>query len=309
MTLQLVRSTAAIYPFYFPAEIQEDSIVNVGSGFVYGNSDMPPVYRPEAFEIGDLQILTDLWSAIIKYRRLDFWKKLISSEEFFAACDKKAGEEAKKKLVELLMSHPSWSDVSKEEREKAKEQLANSLKEVKSNEEADEIWKDFYKDSFSEVFKEKQEDAFSNRTRIGRALNLFFKGIQLPLLHSFLSICLTLETLYTVEETEITYQFATRLANIIGRDKPLEQRKDIFERAREVYKQRSNVVHGRRSIETVESDILEDAFFFVRQSLQSILLDSTLLKLYSDPLTSDKTKDPKKAIEAIRNYFRDLDLR
>jgi hypothetical protein len=39
------------------------------------------------------------------------------------------------------------------------------------------------------------------------------------------------------------------------------------------------------------------------------LLDSTLLELYSDPITSDKTKDSHKAIKAIKEYFRDLDLR
>ncbi|MFH1883833.1 MAG: hypothetical protein ABIL62_14145, partial [Planctomycetota bacterium] len=108
-------------------------------------------------------------------------------------------------------------------------------------------------------------------------------------------------------ETEITYQFATRLANITG--KTFEQRKDIFVRARKVYRERSNIVHGRKSIETVEPKILKDAFLFARQSLQHILLDDTRMKLYSDPITSDKTKDPNKAVKAIKEYFRDIDLR
>jgi len=112
---------------------------------------------------------------------------------------------------------------------------------------------------------------------------------------------------FTVEETEITYQFATRLANITG--KTFEQRKDIFERARKVYRERSNIVHGRKSIETLEPNILKDAFFFARQSLQHILIDDTLMKLYSDPITSDKTKDLDKAIKAQKDYFRALDLR
>jgi hypothetical protein len=120
-------------------------------------------------------------------------------------------------------------------------------------------------------------------------------------------MCLVLETIFTVEEAEITYQFATRLANITG--KTLEQRKDIFKRARNVYNERSNIVHGRRSIETVDPDILKDAFFFARQSLLHILLDSKLLALYSDPITIDKTKISGKAAEAIKDYFRDLDLR
>jgi hypothetical protein len=207
------------------------------------------------------------------------------------------------------MTHKYYADVSEEEKKKAREQWTTSIKEAISKGGSDEIWKDFYRDSFPEVFKEKQEEVFSNRTRIGRALNLFFEGFRLPLQHSFLSMCLVLETIFTVEEAEITYQFATRLANITGKKKTLEQRKDIFERARKVYKERSNIVHGKKSVKTVEPDVLKDAFCFTRHSLQHILLDSELLELYSDPITIDKTKISDKAVEAIKNYFRDLDLR
>jgi hypothetical protein len=305
MTLQIVRSTAAVCPFKFPAEICEASIVDVDtSDDFYGiNSDEPHVHLPETFNVGDLQILTDLWSALIKLRKLDSWKKLINTEEFFAACDKEAGEGAVKKIVDAIMSNAAYLEFSEEERKQHREQWTASFKEEISKGD----WKEFYKDSFQRIFGEKQEEVFSNRTRIGRALNLFFEGIQLPLHHSFLSMCLCLETLYTVEEAEITYQFATRLANITG--KTLEQRKDIFERARKVYKERSNIVHGRKSIETVEPDALKDAFYFARHSLQHILLDSKLLALYSDPITIDKTKISDKAVEGIKNYFRDLDLR
>ena len=299
MCLQLVRSTEAISPFKFPAEIHEESIDavdTISDDFEGINSDKPDVYLPEIFEIGDLQLLTDLWSVLIKLRKLDFWSRLVTKEEFFAACDKKAGEKATEKMIDFLKSNPAYLEVSEEDRKR----WASSFSET-------EWWKEYYKESFQKVFLEKQEEMFSNRTRVGRALNLFFKGIQLPLLHSFLSICLTLETIFTVEEAEITYQFATRLANITG--KTFEQRKDIFERARKVYKERSNIVHGRKSIETVEPDVLKDAFYFARHSLQHILLDSRLLELYSAPITIDKTKISDKAVEAIKSYFRDLDLR
>jgi len=308
MCLQLVRSTAAICPFEFPAEIHEDSIssddVDTSSDFYGINSNKPLVYSPETFEVGDLQFLAFLWSALIKLRNLDYWSDLVSKEEFFADLDKKAGEDATKRMVDFLMSPPAYLDFSEEERRQAKEGWTSSIKKT---EDKGEWWQEYYKESFQKVFLEKQEEEFSNRTRIGRALNLFFEGLHLPLQHSFLSMCLVLETIFTVEEAEITYQFATRLANITG--KTFEQRKEIFERARKVYRERSNIVHGRKSIETVESNILKDAFFFARQSLQHILLDDTLMKLYSDPITSDKTKDPNKAVKAIKEYFRDLDLR
>jgi hypothetical protein len=308
MSLQLVRSTAATCPFDFPAEIQKDSIDEVDTNtIIWGlpSSDKPDVYLPEIFAISDLQLITDLWSAIIKLRKLDYWASQISKEEFFADLDKKAGEGAVKKFVDMIMSHPAYLEFSEEERKQHKEKWTASTKEAINK--GEEFLKEFYKDSFQKVFLEKQEDVFSNRTRIGRALNLFFEGLHLPLQHSFLSMCLVLETIFTVEEAEITYQFATRLANITG--KTFEERKDIFERARKVYRERSNIVHGRRSIETIEPNILKDAFFFARQSLQHILFDDTRMKLYSDSITSDKTKDPDRAIKAIKEYFRDLDLR
>ncbi|MBW8040260.1 MAG: hypothetical protein FVQ85_09705 [Planctomycetes bacterium] len=306
MTLQLVHSTTAICPFKFLAEIREDSIVEVDtSDDFYGiNSDKPDVYLPETFEIGDLQLITDLWSFLINLRKLDLLIKLFNKEEFFAECDKAAGEDATKRMVDFLMSHPAYLEISEKERKQRKEKWTSSIKEV---EDKGEWWQEYYKESFQKIFSEKQDEMFSNRTRIGRALNLFSKGLHLPLQHSFLSMCLVLETIFTVEGAEITYQFATRLANITG--KTFEQRKDVFQRARKVYRERSNIVHGRKSIETVDTDILKDGFFFARQSLHRILLDSNLLELYSDPITSDKTKNSDKAIKAIRDYFRDLDLR
>jgi len=315
MCLRLLRQTAAICPLKVNnvelagESIDPDSFRNaLDEADYFGiNTDNPPVFMQESLQLGDLQLLTDLWSAIIKLRKLDYWSTLVYTEEFFAACDKKAGEDATKKLVDFFMTHGLYADISEEERKKARERWTISVKEAISKGKADEFWKDFYKDSFPEVFSEKQEEEFSNRTRIGRALNLFFEGLHLPLQHSFLSMCLVLETIFTVEETEITYQFATRLANITG--KTFEQRKDIFERARKVYRERSNIVHGRKLIKTVDPNILKDAFFFARQSLQRILFDDMLTRLYSDPITSDKTKDPDKAIKAIKEYFRDLDLR
>jgi hypothetical protein len=306
MTLQIVRPTAAICPFKFPAVIRDDAIVDVDtSEDFYGiNSEKPSIYQPETFEVGDLQILTFLWSSLIKLRKLDYWTSLISEEDFFADLDKKAGEEATSKILDFIMSHPAFSELSKEDRKEHKKRWKSSIKDA---EDKGEWWQEYYRESFQKVFREKQEDVFSNRTRLGRALNLFFKGLHLPLQHSFLSMCLVLETIFTVEEAEITYQFSTRLANITG--KTFEERKDIFERARKVYRERSNIVHGRVSIETVKPNILKDAFTFARQSLQRILLDDTLMELYSDPTTSDKTKDHDKAVNAIKQYFRDLDLR
>ena len=311
LCLKLIRQTAAICPLevrnveFEGSSIDPDSFENALDDYFGTNTDKPPVFKPESFHLGDLQLLTDLWSAIIKLRNLDRWSTWIYDEVFWADCDKQAGQGAVKKIVDAIMSSPAYLELSEEELKQHRKHWTASINEALDK--GDQFLHDLYKDSLEKVFLQKQEEAFSNRTRIGRALNLFFEGLRLPLQHSFLSMCLVLETIFTVEKTEITYQFATRLANLTG--KTFEQRKDIFERARKVYRERSNIVHGRKSIETLHSNILKDGFFFARQSLQRILLDSNLLELYSDPITSDKTKNPEKAIKAIKDYFRDLDLR
>jgi hypothetical protein len=313
MCLRLIRQTAAIRPLEINnVKLSRESIDPYSFGnelydadYFGINTDSPEVFIPETFQLGDLHLITDLWQAIIKLRRLDYWKTLIYKEEFFAACDKEAGADVMKKIVDAIMSSPAYLESSAEERRQQIELWTAIFREAIGG--GDQLTSELYREKLKEVFLKKQEEVFSNRTRIGRALNLFFEGLHLPIQHSFLSMCLVLETIFTVEETEITYQFATRLANITG--KTFEQRKDIFERARKVYRERSNIVHGRKSIETVEPNILKDAFFFARQSLQHILLDDTLMKLYSDPITSEKTKNSVKAIKAIKDYFRDLDLR
>lgn len=315
MTLQLVRSTAAICPFKFPTEIREDSIVDVDTtdDFCGINSDKPPVYSPETFEIGDLQLLMFLWSALIKLRKLDYWKDLINKEEFFAACDKEAGEDSVKKIVDAIMSSPAYLEFSEEERRHHIKQWTASFREAIGK--GDQLPNELYKDSFEKVFLQKQEEAFSNRTRIGRALNLFCEGLHLPLLHSFLSMCLVLETLYTIGEGEILHKLAVRTAKIVGKDQNLEQRKDIYRRTKKVYSARSDIVHGEKLIDVIDSEVLKDAFSLARRSLQSVLLSDELLKLYSNPGTSDrplKGKRKKKkdtAYKAMRDFFLDLDLK
>ncbi len=306
MSLQLVRSTEAICPFRFLGKLSEDCIEDLNNpegsflwksegGRLMINSDRPPVYLPETFEIGDLQILTDLWSAIIKLRNLDFSKKQINTEEFFAACDKEASKNAEKKEDDFFMALGCSEDVSEEERKRGG------------------FRKDFYKDSIQNVFLEKQEELFSNRTRIGRALNLFFEGLRLPLQHSFLSMCLVLETLFTVDEGETTHKLTTRLAKMIGSRgaNGKEERKEMHKRAKKIYDERSNIVHGDKLIDAKNTEVLKDTFLFARQGLQRILLDPKLLALYSDPGTTDKKvkgKLKEDARNAIREYFLDLDL-
>jgi hypothetical protein len=310
LCLKLIRQTAATCPLKVrnvkieDEGIDLDTFENALDDYHGINTDKPTVFMPESFHLEDLHLLTELWSSIIELRKLGYWANRIYKEEFFAACDKEAGEDVVKEIVDSIMSSPVYLGLPSGELKKHRKFWRASCKEALVKGQLDE----FLRKSFEKVFLQKQNEVFSNRTRIGRALNLFFEGLKLPLQHSCLSMCLVLETIFTVEDAEITYQFSTRLANITGKN--FEDRKDIFERAKKLYSNRSHLVHGRKSIETVEPNILKDSFFFARQSLQHILLrDDKLLKLYSDPITSDKTKDSDKAVKAIKNYFRNLDLR
>lgn len=314
LCLKLIHQTAAICPLEIGNVELEGEVIDPDSlhyelddmNLFYGvNTDEPPVLMPESFQLGDLQLLSDLWSTIIELRNLKQWSTWIYDEVFWADCDRKSGEEVVKKLVDAAMSNPACSEFSKEERKQYKKQWTATFRALLVK--GDNIVNDLYQKSLEKVFLEKQDNAFSNRTRIGRALNLFSEGLHLPILNSFLSMCLVLETIFTVEDTEITYQFSTRLANMTGKN--LEDKKDIFERARNVYKARSNIVHGRKSIEAIETNILKDAFSFARKSIRHIIRDDKLMKLYSDPITSDEMTDTKKPITAIKDYFRDLDLR
>ncbi len=321
MCLQLIRQTAAICPLKVKnvelegESIDLDSFENALDDYFGINTDEPLVLMPESFQLGDLQLLNDLWQAIIKLRKLDYWNTLIYKEEFFAACDKEAGEGAVKMIVDAIMSSPAYLEFSEKEQRKHREQLTASFKEALGK--GDNFLSELYKETLEKVFLQKQEEAFSTRTRIGRALNLFYEGIGLPRLHSFLSMCLVLETLYTIGEGEILHKLAVRTAKIVGKAQTLEQRKDIYRRTKKVYAARSDIVHGEKLIDVIDSEVLKDAFTLARRSLQSILLSEELSRLYSSPGTADrlikvrrkKKKEKKAAKEAIREFFLDLDLR
>lgn len=321
MCLRLIRQTTAICPVAMDnvevvgENIDPDSFRNaLDEADYFGiNTDSPPVFMPESFQLGDLQLLTELWSTIIKLRNLDYFAILVYKEEFFAACDKEAGEGAVKMIVDAIMSNPAYWEFSEKEKRHHREKWTASFKEALGK--GDQLLNELYKDSLEKVFLQKQEEAFSNRTRIGRALNIFYEGLHLPLLHSFLSMCLVLETLYTIGEGEILHKLAVRTAKIVGKDQNLEQRKDIYRRTKKVYAARSNIVHGEKLIDVIDSEALKDAFSLARRSLQSVLLSDELSKLYSNPGTSDRPlkgkrkKEKDTAYKAMRDFFLDLDLR
>ena len=189
------------------------------------------------------------------------------------------------------------------------------IEQAKSEGKKEGLWHEFYSECFRKAFKAEEDETFSNRTRIGRALNLFYEGLLLPKLHAFLSMCLVLETLFTIGKGETVYKFAVRLAKIVGHNQNLVERRVIYKRAKKVYDERSDIVHGEKLIEAVDTEILKDAFALARSSLQRILQNPELLELYSHPGTTDKKlkgngkgKIKEDAHKALSDYFLNLDL-
>ena len=293
LCLRLTRQTAVICPIRFDAHWDQDSVVidldTSKEDYNYPDYERPSVDWCEPFADGDVAGLTDLWDEMVELRQLGRWDRLVSEESFFAMLDLKANE----RMVDRLCG-PGASKTKKKEVAK----VIRSLKEENPD------WGKYqYREAFGQVFAETEEATFWVRTRLGRALKLYDEGLDLPGLHAFLSMCLVLETLFTVDQGELTHKITTRMAKIIGGSAgPASAdacREDIYDRAGDVYRERGNIVHGSRLIDRVEENIRKDAFELSRLSLRRILCDAKLRKFYADPSTQDKGSGHRKDKENV----------
>jgi len=272
--LRLIRPTKVICPVSFTAYIDTESIKN---NTICGCDDYYSAYYdepmcecdyPDPFKEKDIHILTELWTSLVHLRKLDRWIDEPFQEIFFRDLDKRAGERTKQKLRSIF----SRPDLSRE----ITENIVKSFVEAK-----DELWQQYYNDALQKEFSKKEEQVFASRTRIGRALGLFDEGLHLSPLHSFLSMCIVLETLFTLGRGEVAHKLAVRLAKVVANKHNVSKRKDYYRRVKKVYRERGCVVHGSKLIEVVDKDLRQDAFTFTRLSLQLILCSQTLLKIYT----------------------------
>jgi hypothetical protein len=316
--LRMIRQTPVICPVKFYGSLDENS-VEIDASFAdrlnYNEPDYeaPPVQWPEMFQDADLDVLKDLWRSMVSLRRLAYWIKEPFEEKFFSNLQQKA--------------HARVTEIIERRNPERPKLFAATIVEAIEN-MGGEVWKSIYGEAFREVFGEEREWVILARTRIGRALMLYNDGLHLSLLHSFLSACLALETLFNIDRGEITHKIATRLAKIAGAATTPEarqkERKDLYDNAKAVYKARSSIVHGSGLIDALDEAVKKDAFRLVRLSLQGILLKPSLLKLYADQATMDKIgrergkkgkkrKKEKKRKEGskpatLQDFFEELDL-
>ena len=175
--------------------------------------------------------------------------------------------------------------------------------------ESPKLWRYYYRRAFREVFAEAEEDAFWVRTRLGRAMKLYDEGLHLPELHAFLSMCLVLETLFTVDHGELMHKMATRLAKIVAVADSPKSRLDLYNRCKDLYEKRGLVVHGSTLIDQVDEKLRKDAFELCRLAIRRVLCDPRLRDVCADPTTRDKGSGQKREnVKRLREFFRDIDL-
>ena len=272
--LRLIRPTKAICPVSFTTYIDAESIKNdTISGCddyysAYYDEPMCECDYPDSFKEKDIHILTELWTSLVHLRKLDRWIDEPFQEIFFRDLDKRAGERTKQKLRSIFSRRDLSREITKE--------IVKSFVEAK-----DESWQQYYNDALQKEFSKKEEEVFASRTIIGRALALFDEGLYLSPLHSFLSMCIVLETLFTLHRGEVTHKLAVRLAKVVADDENGSKRKDYYDRVKKICRERGSVVHGAKPIQDVDDKVRQDAFTFIRLSLQKILCSQTLLKIYT----------------------------
>ncbi|MGB2824213.1 MAG: hypothetical protein WBF17_24785, partial [Phycisphaerae bacterium] len=170
----------------------------------------------------------------------------------------------------------------------------------------DQVWQERHSEAFRKTLKARLDDRFLRATRIGRALSLFDEGLHLSPLHAFLSMCLAIETLFTFDRGELTHKLATRLAKVTAEAGDADETRKLYRRAKNVYRERGNVVHGGKGIDAVSKEVQKDACELARRSIRAILECPGLLDLYADPAKS--RTPPKNKVRQLREFFEDVDL-
>jgi hypothetical protein len=281
--LKVVRSTQAVCPICFDARVAgsrielNDAICNFEE---FG--DAPRCDWPVPFEEADVSTLQEVWSGLIKVRRLRDWVTAPFQEEFFAKLDARGVNSARQDIRALF--HRVF-DRSKDEAPGPKE-----IDEVarREEEQGSDLWKECYRDAFGSEFRAYRNELFNCETRIGRALGIFEEGVHLPALHAFLSANLVLETLFTMREGEVTHRLAVRLARFLSDSGGKDERRGVYRRAKKVYGERSDLVHGAKSITKVADDVKRDAFDLARRALQRIMREDRFVRLYTQDAKGEK---------------------
>jgi len=276
-SLKLVRSTAAICPVSCSGVVRESRISELRdvNCDILTTVESPRCDWPESFEDEDWRRIKEVWSGLVKVRRLDHWMTAPFQSEFSSRLD----------ILAVKRVLAPFKTLKIDSRDKVEAIIG------------EDGWNHRYREAFRAEFQEEEDLTFNASSRIGRAIGVFEEGVHLPQLHAFLSVCLVLETLLTTDSQEVTHKLATRLAKIVGDEAGPEVKRGLYKKAKDVYRERSHVVHGEKSVAQVDEQVRRNAFALTRSLLQKILRSEKYLRLF--------TVAPKGELD---EFFTGLDL-
>lgn len=298
--LNVVGSTPATAPFRYRARLCGATLRDVGCCYDYweDTGDPPLCYWPSAFTDADLPVLSEVWAGIVRVRRLKEWMSKTFDEKTFAELDGQAVKQAREQISRpLLQAAKEQGTATYRDFKETLGQYVRMLQDKK-----DEQWRDEYRTAFLQAFHEYQDKLFNSESRVGRALGIFESGIHLPPLHAFLSACLVLETLFTVDSTEVAHKMATRLVKMLARGAGLAERRELYRRIKKMYRGRSDVVHGSKSIVALDEEVRKAVLEFAQKALQTILRDEKLVRLYTQDAKGEDGDG------GLKQFFEGLDL-
>lgn len=296
LCLRLVRPTPAICPVWFDAEVDADGgrLLHGPNGSMdyedpsldWDQADtMEGDENPEAFREGDLVVLVEVWDRLATSFSLTDLLAKGQSEAFWQAIDRKATHDVRGPLRDR------FAQITDDP------QQAERLMVTFGNEN-DPCYQEKHAAAFRTGLRAHMDETFLRATRIGRALSLFDSGFDSGPIGSFLLMCFALETLFTVEKRSnrrgITKKLTKRASKMVLRKGQDPQEEE--ERAKRVFKERGDIVHGSKGIDSVPAEIQRDAVDMARSSLRKILSCPKLLELYCG---EDMGK--------LRDFFRNLD--
>lgn len=275
-------------------------------------TDIPRFARYSEEKLTEKQVclLLDVWTGVSRLRKLDDWREFVFSEQFAAhELDKKASERALKSASKPkeLLKEMSGEYFTEEEWEKIWEEMPTILAELGENGQSlhldhnSPLVQKKYK-KFVRLCFEKHKEMTENRTRLGRAITIFDDGCRLHLssMHTFLSMCIVMETLYSTEGGEIAHKIRTRACKLLQMDHGFDERKRLYDRVNNVYKARSHIVHGVKMFDKINAKTIRDGTALARLSIQELLCNDELFDVF--------TKDEKNKKDAVEEFFLRLDI-
>jgi len=290
--LNVVRSTPATAPFRYRGKLRGATVRDVSCCYDYWEETGDPAtcYWPSSFTEADLPVLSEVWSGMVKVRRLREWMSQPFAESTFTEMDAQAVKEARRQMRQQVL--PPGLQELKEKGDKAYPKLEDIFRRSiqKQEEDRNDWWKEEYQEAFVRVFRQYQDKLFNSESRAGRALGIFESGIHLPPLHAFLSACLVLETLFTMDSAEVAHKMATRMTKILLPDAGIAERRESYKRIKKMYRGRSDVIHGSKSIYRLDEEVRKSAPEFAQRSLQAILRQDKLVRYYTQDEQAERAE-------------------